>query len=1120
MSQARSLSNRRLENFHLVNAGLEPSPTKRKPPASVRQANLPASRRRFAPKPGYATIRAYYETLHQLGQLHIDHEMAVRGAFQTVLDDCGKRSNPKLVLATEYQIKTSRGANIRVDGALISPDNLVHGLWEAKDEKDDLAKEAKLKLERGYPSENILFQAPKRIILYQGRVRVLDQDISEPQRLIDVVTQFFEYKAPRIREWQDAVEKFSARIPELAEAVKKTIAVERANSPSFVRSFEAFHTLCRQAINPDLTEDAVERMLVQHLLTERIFRKIFNDPDFRSRNVIAAEIEKVISELTKRSLNRDQFLESLDRYYHAIECNAENATGFDEKQGFLNTVYGRFFKASSPKEADTHGFVYTPPPIVNFMVRSVEEILQKEFGRSLGDKGVHILDPFVGTGNFITRIIQEIKTTALPCKYENELHCNEIMLLPYYIASMNIERAYFDRTDDYKPFPGICLVDTFELAEPDQSKLKFITAENAKRVKRQKKSPIFVIIGNPPYNAWQTNENDNNRNRKYKALDDRVAETYSKGSRATNKSALSDPYVKAIRWASDQIKGEGIVALVTNSAFLDSLAADSMRGHLACDFDEMFILDLGGNVRKNPKISGTTHNVFGIQLGVSINLFIRKNSPSEQRRCKIYYLKADEFMTRYQKYSWLEDLGDYRHAQWHLVTPDQKNNWLADGGKSEFHRFVQIGRKPEENGLFAEYTPAPNTARDTWVYSFRLAALRQNIKLISGTYNDHVARWKVLQEKPASTHEFVEYEDRKISWSRDLKKDLQRQRTVVVTPDKFRTSLYRPFTKQHLFFDRILIEEVYRLPQLLPNVEASEQNRLICVTSIASEKPFMAMTTDTIPNYHLAGAGCGTQVFPFYTYAEDGTHRRENITDWALEQFRAHYHDHSITKWDIFHYIYAVLHHPEYRERYAANLRRELPRIPFATSTTACHPDEADSSASPRTPEERPMQLAGSIGAAGKSIDPSARKKRGPQDDKAVFRALVAAGQRLAEIHVHYEQQPEYKLTKVEKKGEKLDYRVTKMKLNKDKTTLIYNQFLTLSGIPKETYDYRLGNRSALEWIIDQYQVSTEKRSGITNDPNRADDPQYILRLIGQVITVSLETVKTVRSLPPLCLPG
>jgi predicted helicase len=1028
----------------------------------------------LALKPNHATVKAYYETLHQFGQLYIDHEGAVRSAFQTLLAKCGQRATPKLTLVPEYRIERTR-SSVVVDGALVDLYHLPHGYWEAKDEKDDLIKEVERKLAKGYPRDNIIFQAPERAILYQGGVRIFDEDIKQPEALVSIVNALFDYKAPHIQEWEQAVSDFSDRIPELAAAVKKTIDKERKRNPSFVRSFDDFYALCRQAINPNLSEEAVERMLVQHLLTERIFRKIFNNPDFTRRNVVAAEIEKVISELTKRSLNRDEFLGGLERFYRAIERSAEETTNFSEKQAFLNKVYERFFQGYSPKEADTHGIVYTPQPIVNFMVRSVEEILQREFGRSLGDKGVHILDPFVGTGNFIVRIMQEIKTTDLTYKYENELHCNEVMLLPYYIASMNIEHAYFERTGEYKAFSGICLVDTFDM----RAQSTIFTEANTDRIDRQREETIFVVIGNPPYNAWQVNENDNNKNRKYKALDDRVNETYAKTSQATNKSALSDPYVKAIRWASDRIKDEGVVALVTNSGFVDSLAADGMRANLAREFDDIFILDLGGNVRRNPKLSGTTHNVFGIQVGVSVNLLIRKNVAKELRRCKIHYLRAGEFLTRYQKYVWLEDLADYAHTPWQPVIPDKKNNWLTHGEGREFDGFSPIGEESEEPGFFAEYTPAPNTARDAWVYNFRLASLKQNIKRTASAYNDHVARWKALEEKPITPDEFVEYDDQKISWSRDLKKDLQRENAVVVTPSKFRISLYRPFAKEYMFFDRILVEEVYRLPQFLPDAEASNHNRLICLTSIGSEKPFMAMVTDAIPNYHLAGAGCGTQVFPFYTYAEDGGHRRENITEWALEQFQVRYGDRSITKWDIFHYIYAVLHHPEYRQRYAAKLRRELPRISFASTSAV----------------------------------PSVMK------DFEVFRSLAEAGRHLADIHVHYEQQPEYPLTKTEKAGEKLDYRITRMRLGKDKTSLIYNQFLTLSKIPKETYEYRLGNRSALEWVIDQYQVSIDKRSGITNDPNRDDDPTYILRLIGQVISVSLETVGLVRSLPPLGLP-
>lgn len=293
-------------------------------------------------------------------------------------------------------------------------------------------------------------------------------------------------------------------------------------------------------------------------------------------------------------------------------------------RSFLNAVYEKFFQGFSVKVADTHGIVYTPQSIVGFMVRSVEGILRKEFGKSLSSPGVHVLDPFTGTGNFIVRVMQEIKRTSLQQKYRSELHCNEVMLLPYYIASMNIEHEFYELTGTYEPFEGICLVDTFELAEGGQTQLSFMTPENTARVARQKQSPITVVIGNPPYNVGQLNENDNNKNRKYKVMDKRVAETYAKDSKATLVNKLNDPYVKAIRWASDRIGDEGIVAFVTNNSFLEQIAFDGVRKNLEQDFDEIYVLDLGGNVRKNPKLSGTTHNVFGIQVGVSINIFVRK----------------------------------------------------------------------------------------------------------------------------------------------------------------------------------------------------------------------------------------------------------------------------------------------------------------------------------------------------------------------------------------------------------------------------------------------------------------------------------------------------------------
>ena len=554
----------------------------------------------------------------------------MRSAFQNLLDSCAKQF--QWILVAEYAIKRPKKQPIRMDGALLDIYKLPRAYWEAKDIKDDLKKEIQKKLAVGYPNDNIIFQRPDRAILYQDGKLVMDADLTKDQDLVDILRQFFEYRAPAIAQWEKAAEEFGDRVKDHATALLDLIRVQEKTNKKFIDAFAAFMLLCRQSINPNLAESAVEEMLIQHLLTERIFRSVFNNPDFAQRNIIAVEIEKVINALTSKHFSRAHFLSSLDRFYGAIEETAATIDDFSQKQDFLNTVYEKFFQGFSTKVADTHGIVYTPQPIVNFMVKSVEEILQREFGKSLVDKGVHILDPFVGTGNFIMRVmreIAEIQKSALPHKYEHELHCNEVMLLPYYIASMNIEHEYFEQTGKYEAFEGICLVDTFEDQQIEQ--LSFFAPENMKRVDRQRQSDLFVVIGNPPYNVGQLNENDNNKNRKYTTknktgIDDRVAATYAKASKATLKNSLSDPYVKAIRWASDRIGDEGVVAFVTNNSFIDGIAFDGMRQYLEQEFDQIYVFDLGGNIRKNPKLSGTTHNVFGIQVGVSVNIFVRHST--------------------------------------------------------------------------------------------------------------------------------------------------------------------------------------------------------------------------------------------------------------------------------------------------------------------------------------------------------------------------------------------------------------------------------------------------------------------------------------------------------------
>lgn len=573
-------------------------------------------------------VKLYYEALEQYAKLGVNHEGAVQTAFQQLLESCGKQF--KWTLVPQYAIKRAKKPPIRMDGALVDDYNLARAYWEAKDIKDNLKKEIQKKFAAGYPKDNIIFQRPDRAILYQDGKLVMDEDITKPQALVDVVRQFFEYRPPAIEQWEKAVEEFGIRVKEHATALLELIRDQEKKNKKFIDAFADFLLLCRQSINPNLSEAAVEEMLIQHLLTERIFRSVFNNPDFAQRNIIAVEIEKVINALTSKAFSRSHFLSKLDRFYGAIEETAATIDDYSQKQDFLNRIYERFFQGFSVKVADTHGIVYTPQPIVNFIVKSVEEILQKEFGKSLVDKGVHVLDPFVGTGNFIIRVMREIveiQKSALPYKYEHELHCNEVMLLPYYIASMNIEHEYFEQAGEYKSFEGICLVDTFDLAEARQLSLALFSTENTKRVERQRESPIFVILGNPPYNAYQA-EDMNNRNRKYSIMDRRVSETYAKDSKATNKNALSDPYVKAIRWASDRIGNEGIIAFVTNNSFINDLAFDGVRKNLESDFDKLYVFDLGGNVRKNPKLSGTKHNVFGIQVGVSINIFVKHRKES------------------------------------------------------------------------------------------------------------------------------------------------------------------------------------------------------------------------------------------------------------------------------------------------------------------------------------------------------------------------------------------------------------------------------------------------------------------------------------------------------------
>ncbi|MGD0093699.1 MAG: type ISP restriction/modification enzyme, partial [Planctomycetota bacterium] len=684
----------------------------------------------------------------------------------------------------------------------------------------------------------------------------------------------------------------------------------------------------------------------------------------------------------------------------------------------------------------------------------------------LGDADVNILDPCTGTGNFIVNLMRRIPKKDLPRMYKEQLFANEVMLMPYYIAALNIEHTYYELTGVYEPFEGLCFVDTLEMAERPQSQFAFMTETNTRRVERQKEAKITVIIGNPPYNAHQVNENDNNKNRKYEMIDKRISETYAKDSNASNKNALSDMYVKFFRWAVDRLlPRNGIVCFVSNNSFVDQIAFDGMRKRVTEDFTRIYHLDLHGNVRHNPKLSGTTHNVFGIQVGVGITVAARH---VKHRDTLIRYHRVPQDWRREEKCEFLEDKVAISGVKWKILEPDDRNRWLVPENGDEFAGFVPIGSRQAKAGqtgegktIFSLYGRGVATCRDEFVYDFDHATLCARVQQFVEDYNSEVDRYRRSGGK-GKIDDFVRYKP--VKWSESLKLNLKRGVYAHWDEHLVRPAMYRPFQKRYLFFDSVLNERRYQMPRMFPTPATEGENRAIALTDLGSEKPFMAMMAAEICDLHLVSAGCQTQCFPFYVYDEDGTKRRENISDWALEEFRKQYKSNKISKWDIFYYVYGILHDPGYRGKFADNLKRELPRIPLAK---------------PRA-----------------------------------FSAFAAAGKKLAQLHLDYEKLEPWPLKWLETQGTPLSYRVEKMKLNKEKTVLRVNDSLSLAGIPPEVFEYRLGNRSALEWVIDQYQVSEDKRSGIKSDPNRPDDAEYIVRLVGQVVRVSVETVKIVKGLP------
>ena len=847
--------------------------------------------------------------------------------------------------------------------------------------------------------------------------------------------------------------------------------------------FEHFVAGLRGNLNDSITDDAAIDMLAQHLITRPVFEALFSHSSFLAGNPVARTMENMLVVLDAHAVGAEN--ETLEDFYDTVRkrvAGVDNAAG---KQRVLVELYDKFFATAFPKTVAKLGIVYTPVEIVDFILRSADEVLRAEFGQGLSDEGVHVLDPFTGTGTFLVRLLQSglIEPHDLARKYANELHANEILLLAYYIAAANIETTYEELEGTPLPFPGLVLTDSFQSWEDGDQQDIDVMPENNERLERQKQLPIQVIVGNPPYSSGQDSANDDNANEKYPTLDAAIRDTYAARSTAKLKNSLYDSYIRAIKWATLRIKDRGIVAFVTNGGFLDSNVADGMRQSLTEEFSAIHVFNLRGNQRTAGEQSRREGGkVFGGGSRATVTVTVLVKNPGQPEPANILYTDIGDYLTREEKLARVAQARSIGGLMPVVISPNAHGDWLSQRG-DDFATFASI------NSLFGVQSGGLKTNRDPWNYNFSRRSLADNTRATLNFYNEQVDR--------AAAGDEVSHDPTRISWDRVPLAHVRRGKRHRFVAEAITTGAYRPFTKQQVYPDRQWNNTVYRIPMLFP--ASSVANTGFVLTGPSSHYDFCTLAADALPDLHLLDTG---QFFARWRYEEvddsgmfeihdgevvDGYRRIDNITDEALAAFSAAYPDESISKDDIFDYVYGLLHSQEYRETYAADLKKMLPRIPFV----------------------------------------------------ADFRAFADAGKRLAELHLAYETVERYPLQGLDivGPGGEADYgffavRDKKMAFGKptaeqkdaglrhDRSVIQYNDRITLRGVPEEAYRYTLGSRSAIEWIIDRYWVKTDKASGIVNDPNdwsrEVGDPRYIVDLLARIVTVSLETIRVVDSLPPL----
>lgn len=926
------------------------------------------------------------------------------------------------------------------------------------------------------------------------------------------------------RYWEDWAKDVADIAKRHEDRIRRLIAVD--GNPK--KQFDKFLTALKKNLNPGVNEEQAIEMLSQHLITKPVFEALFEDYDFAKNNPVSRALQRVINVVESTTDDVDK--SSLEKFYQSVKLRAEGVESADGKQKIIIELYDKFFKSALPKTVEKLGIVYTPVECVDFILHSVDDVLRQEFNRKLTDENVNIIDPFAGTGTFMTRLIQSglINKKDLERKFKKELKTNEIVLLAYYIASVNIENAYHDvmGASDYTPFEGICLTDSFQLGEKSHQEDfgEDIFPVNGPRARAQKKVPIQVVIGNPPYSVGQKSANDNAQNQKYPDLDARVDMKYAQESTATNKNSLYDSYIKAFRWATDRLdpKNGGIIGFITNGSWIDGNATDGFRKCLEKEFSKIFVFNLRGNQRTSGELSRKEGGkIFGSgsRTPVSITILVKHPTRNDvaQKKAIIKYYDIGDYLTREDKLRIIKETESITHLQMETLHPNEHGDWINQRNES-FGKWTPIGDKDNKTNnktwFMSVYSRGLATARDAWCYNFSADQLESNLKKSIAFYNKE--RNAFIQEKNnqpnLTAKQFVTYDATKLSWNRGILNYCERNKVIHFEEESKRMSLYRPFCKQNGYFNVAMNDMTYQLDRIFPTSE--HDNLVICTTS-AGDNHFTALISDCIPDLHLTAT---TQCFPLYYYEEldssdmfaskDKYVCKDAISDYILKQARTQYSEPKIKKEDIFYYVYGFLHSEEYRTEFAADLKKMLPRIPLV--------DTADE-----------------------------------------FWAFSKAGRKLAEIHLNYETAEPYKALIVSSNQVSSDlpifsgmaadikgfysaeapetlYRVRQMRFAKksgydtkgkaknvdDKTRIIYNEKIAIAGIPEEAYKYVVNGKSAIEWIMERYVITTDKASGIVNDPNdwalEHNDPKYIFNLVLRVITVSLETMKIVSNLPKL----